>query len=256
MVTAGTSRPDPVHYMAEVAATVSGVAYKRLVLAHLELDAGHRVLDVGCGPGTDLLSMSERVGGDGVVIGVDHDQRMLVAARNRTAADRRTAVAAGDAHALPLRSDSVDRARTDRALQHVADPARAIAELRRVLRPGGLAVVAEPDWGTLAIDAPDAAAGHAFVEFTCAEVVRNSLLGRQVARLAAGAGFEIRDVAAVTTVFRDFATADKILGLRRNAVSATDRGYLTAEQAGAWLASLEAGPMLGGVTMFVTTATA
>lgn len=256
MPTAGTARPDPVDYMAKVAATTSGVAYKRLVLARLDLNAGQRVLDVGCGPGTDLTSMSEGLGDGGLVVGVDHDQRMLTAARRRTATGRRVVVAAGDAHHLPLRSGSVDRARTDRALQHVTDPARAIGELRRVLRPGGLAVVAEPDWGTLAIDTADAAAGRAFVEFTCDQVVRNALLGRQVARLAATAGFEIRDVAAVTTVFRDFDTADKILGLRRNAASATDRGYLTVEQAGAWLAALEAGPMLASVTLFVTTARA
>lgn len=253
MVVPGAARPDPVDYMAEVAASPSGVAYKRVVLARLDLQVGQRVLDVGCGPGTDLVSTADRVGSEGLVVGVDRDERMLAAARLRMAGADRVLLTAGDAHCLPVRSGGLDRVRTDRALQHVADPAAAIGELHRVLRPGGLAVLAEPDWGTLAVDAADAAASRAFVEFTCAEVVRNPTLGRQAARLAAGAGFEVRAVDAVTSVFRDFATADKILGLHRNAASAVEHGYLTAERADGWLAALESGTMTAAVTLFVTT---
>jgi ubiquinone/menaquinone biosynthesis C-methylase UbiE len=40
-------------------------------------------------------------------------------------------------------------------LQHVADPLRALGEIRRVLRPGGRLVMGEPDWDSLAIDHPD-----------------------------------------------------------------------------------------------------
>ena len=58
---------------------------------------------------------------------------------------------AGDVHALPLADGSMDRAKVDRVLQHVQNPAKALAEARRVLRPGGLLCMAEPDWDTLVV---------------------------------------------------------------------------------------------------------
>jgi len=69
---------------------------------------------------------------------------------------------------LPLEGHSVDRARaTDRAMQHVADPAAAFAEIRRVLRPGGIAVLTEPDWASAIIDG-DLAVNLAFKTATSA----------------------------------------------------------------------------------------
>src|SRR4051812_25976307 len=150
-----TGRPDPVAYLGEVARSRQGRDYKGVVLESLELGPGLVVLDVGCGPGTDLAAMAGLVAPDGVVIGVDHDERMVREAAQRTADLPGVEVRPGDAHALPLADASVDRARTARVLQHVADPAAAVTDIARVLRPGGVVAFAEPDWGTLVVDAGD-----------------------------------------------------------------------------------------------------
>lgn len=151
-----------ISYLDEAAASDVGREYKRHVLHDLRIEPGHVVLDVGCGPGTDLPAMATAAGPAGKVIGVDHDPAMRDPARKRIRAYPNVEIQAGDAHTLPLDPASVDRARADRVLQHLADPARAVTELRRVLRPGGRVVLAEPDWDTLAIDANDTSISRAY----------------------------------------------------------------------------------------------
>ena len=57
---------------------------------------------------------------------------------------------------MPFATNAFDAVRVERVLQHVADPATALAELVRVLRPAGRIVIAEPDWPDLRVPAcPD-----------------------------------------------------------------------------------------------------
>jgi ubiquinone/menaquinone biosynthesis C-methylase UbiE len=252
-----TGRPDPVAYLGEVARSTQGRDYKAAVLESLELGPEQVVLDIGCGPGTDLAAMAAFVAPDGVVIGVDNDERMVNEAAQRTADLLGVEVRRGDAHALPLADASVDRARTDRVLQHVADPAAAVADIARVLRPGGLVVFAEPDWGTLVVDAGDdvgRSVSREFASWTCEQVVRNATVGRSLARHASGAGLLVRAVSAYPSVWTTFETADRVLGLTRNSASAVEGGYVDATDRDAWLAGLAAGPVVAAVSLFVVVA--
>ncbi|MGO4614910.1 methyltransferase domain-containing protein [Nocardia sp. 2YAB30] len=70
-------------------------------------------MDLGCGPGTDLGTLAEAVTATGAVIGVDHDQAAIDAAREHTAELHNIAVHLGDIHALQLAEHIADRARTD-----------------------------------------------------------------------------------------------------------------------------------------------
>jgi ubiquinone/menaquinone biosynthesis C-methylase UbiE len=108
-----TARPDPVDYMLQVARTPSAIAYKAHVLAELDLSPGMVLVDVGCGPGTDLRAMAQRAAPTGLVLGLDRDRQMLGAATVRLS--RVASLAAADAHRLPLTSGVVDRLRTDRS---------------------------------------------------------------------------------------------------------------------------------------------
>lgn len=196
---------------------------------------GHVVLDVGCGPGTDLPAMAAATGPNGKVIGVDQDPMMCDTARQRTRAYPYVEVQAGDAHALPFEPASVDRVRADRVLQHLADPATAVAELRRVLRPGGRVALAEPDWDTLAIDAPDIATSRAYTRFVTANVVRNAAIGRGLSRLLHNAGFIVDSVNATVAVFRDYRSAETILRTTAVAERAWQASHLDEDTARAWL---------------------
>jgi ubiquinone/menaquinone biosynthesis C-methylase UbiE len=250
------SAPDPVAYLDRAAASAPGQRYKRILLAALDLRAGHHVLDIGCGPGTDLATFAAAVGPAGRVVGVDRDPRMVTVAAGRLGDRANVEVRLGDAHALPVDDDSVDRAYLDRVVQHLENPRRAMAEVRRVLRPGGVVGLAEPDWDTLVIDDVDLATSRAFARFLADVQVRNAAIGRALARLATDEGLVPRTVTGTPILFRDFPTAEAILGLRRNADRAVAAGFVTRDAAQAWLDRLGDGPFLAAFVLFAVTAEA
>ena len=96
------------------------------------------VLDVGCGNGRYLAAFRDR-GHRGAALGFDLSAGMAAAAREHASA---AAFGVADAQALPVRSKSVDVALAMHMLYHVPDVAAAIAALRRVVRPGGVALIA------------------------------------------------------------------------------------------------------------------
>ncbi|WP_020666791.1 methyltransferase domain-containing protein [Amycolatopsis nigrescens] len=246
-----TSRPED--YLLRLAESEAG-SYKRLALSLLDVEPGQVVLDLGCGPGTDLPAFAEAVTERGRVIGLDHDAESLAKARQRTARLGQVELLAGVLPAIDLPPESVDRAHTDRVLQHVADPAAVLGELRRVLRPGAKAVFAEPDWDTLAIDAPELEFARAYTRYVSDQVVRNAAIGRQLVRYAVGAGFEVPTVVPVTTVFRDVREADRVLGFERVTRRGVAAGHLPEAGAGRWLEHLATQPFFASATLYLVLA--
>jgi SAM-dependent methyltransferase len=104
------------------------------------------VVDVGCAFGYGTAAIASRRG-DRRVIGVEPDPEHVQEARRRYPW---LTFVQGDAAALPLPTDSVDAAVMLDVLEHVADPAAVLAELHRVLRPGGRLVISVPHRGVLA----------------------------------------------------------------------------------------------------------
>ena len=113
--------------------TYSRMRLEQALEAHLPRSAaGLRALDVGCGTGHHLRALSER---GFEVAGVDGSQEMLDAARvENPAADLRMA----DVAALPFDDASFDLILCVEVLRYLDDPRRCIAEILRVLRPGGV----------------------------------------------------------------------------------------------------------------------
>jgi ubiquinone/menaquinone biosynthesis C-methylase UbiE len=241
----------PADYLIRFATSAIGRAYKSLALAEFDLRPGNAVLDLGCGPGADLLDLAGAVGDQGRVVGVDNDPKAAHEARARTAHLEHVEIREGDVHELTVPSASIDRVHTDRVLQHVADPLKVLAEARRVLRPGGKAIFAEPDWGTLMIDYPDLSIADAYRRFIVERAIRNSVIGRQLPRLAAEAGFEVTKIIPITTVYRDVEEADKILGFKRVTERAVAADYLPASAAGPWLKYLTSGPFFASGSLYI-----
>lgn len=100
---------------------------------------GDRLLDVGTGTGAVARAALARVGATGSVVAVDPNEGMLaVAARLAPSVDIRRGVG----EHLPLSVDEVDCVTCQFALMFIEDPARAIAEMARVIRPAGRVAVA------------------------------------------------------------------------------------------------------------------
>jgi ubiquinone/menaquinone biosynthesis C-methylase UbiE len=121
-------------------------AQERL-LALAALRPGERVLDVACGTGLVTFPAADAVGPTGGVFGTDISDAMVTSLRESAAARGVGQVAAErmDAEELPLPDASFDAALCALGLMYVPDPPKALREMRRVLRPGGRAVLAV--WG-------------------------------------------------------------------------------------------------------------
>lgn len=245
----------PADYLMRAATSDLGKAYKAIAAEEMAIRPGDVVVDLGCGPGADLPAFAEAAGSSGRVLGIDHDPDAVRRAREQTEDLPQVEVHEGDIQALGIPAASVDKVHTDRVLQHVPDPRAALAEARRVLRDGGTAVFAEPDWDTLVIDYPDLASARAYTRYITDHVIRNPAVGRQLPRLAAGAGFSVAKVTPITAVFREVGAADQVLGLQRVTGRAVAAGYLTQDTAERWLDHLATQPFFASTTLFITTAT-
>ena len=105
------------------------------------IGAAARVLDVGCGTGSLLAALAETDRG-AELHGIDASGIYATAAASRFAADGRVQVRQGDAEALPYADGTFDAALSQLVLQFVSAPATALAEMRRVVRPGGTVAAA------------------------------------------------------------------------------------------------------------------
>jgi arsenite methyltransferase len=122
---------------------------RALVLEALAPEPGEVILDVGCGPGFYVADLLER---GATVTGVDSSPAMLAIARKRAPG---ALLLEGTATQLPLEDAAFDRALSVQVLEYVADVDGALAELRRVLRPGGRLVIWDIDWSTLSWHSDD-----------------------------------------------------------------------------------------------------
>jgi SAM-dependent methyltransferase len=157
---------------------------------------GRTVVDAGCGAGRAVAELSER---GAHAIGVDLDPEMIAVARERWPAGE---FHVGDACELPLETGSVSYYRADKVLHALDDPARAVAEARRVLAPGGRAVLVGQDWDMIVVDSDDPEATRRLVHAK-ADSLPSPHAGRKYRNLLLDAGFTDPVVEVHTGVFTD-----------------------------------------------------
>src|SRR4051812_32850353 len=146
---------DAARHIQRLYSTPDVVQQRAEVLALLAAHPGERVLDVGSGPGFLVASLADAVGPGGAVHGVDPSEPMNAAARDLLGTRPWARIDDGDAVQLPYADGAFDAAVSTQVYEYVADLPRALAELRRVLRPGGRALVLDTDWDSVVWHATD-----------------------------------------------------------------------------------------------------
>jgi ubiquinone/menaquinone biosynthesis C-methylase UbiE len=166
------------HVIEYLSGTASNPEIRRMraTASHLFAAAeGERLLDAGCGLGEVARHLGSVVGPRGSVVALDHSADVISAALARHDGGPVTYVV-GDVTALDLPDDHFDGVRSERVLQHLADPGAAIAELVRVTRPGGRVCVIDTDWPSLTHDG--------FAHLDDPSVRASGLLGSAAGRIA------------------------------------------------------------------------
>jgi SAM-dependent methyltransferase len=232
---------------------------KQQSMESLHLAPGMAVLEVGCGLGLDAETLAARVGPAGRVVGIDASHDLIAAARQRTAVlDLSLEFAVGDAHALGF-PDSFDAARTDRVLQHLSDPAKAVREMARVVRPGGRLAVLEPDWESVAVGGVDRAIARALVRYKADVAIAHGTVGRDVRGLLVEAGCEEVMARQGAITFGSLEFAERVMSLRASLDGAVRQGWVDAARAETWWDALkdldQAGKFFAAMSGIVASAT-
>lgn len=230
-------RRDATSYLDKVATDLS--ALKRRLADLLEPLPGQRLLDVGCGTGVDVFSLTERVAPGGHVTGVDTATELVEGARTRAGSNTSVDFQVAEACDLPFADSSFDGARSERVLQHVPDPGLAISELVRVTRPGGRILVADPDHGMWAPDLADRDLTRRLMAFWV-DHIRNPWMGRQLPNLMMAAGVRDLRIELLPLVLTSLATADTVIGIADVAAASVAENAASEQEATAWQADLMA----------------
>lgn len=208
----------------------------------MQIQPGHRVLDLGCGPGTDTIPLAALVGANGRVIGADYDEAMITEALQRA---EQAGVNAWvehqcvDAMSLPFATDYFDSCRSERLFQHLHHPELALAEMIRVTKPGGWVIVVDTDWGSLSADSDDTDIERRLTRFLAESILHNGYSGRKLYRLfkqqnLADIAFEVFPVATPSyALARQGTQAEKI---EQEALKA---GVITSDELNRWQSGLE-----------------
>ncbi|MGR9045353.1 MAG: methyltransferase domain-containing protein [Gammaproteobacteria bacterium] len=160
-------------------------AVKRDSYSRMQISEGDTVLDVGCGPGLDVMALAELVGSSGKVIGFDHDKAMLNQALENIAhtfQDRDISLIEGSADRLPFQDNNFASTRSERLFMHLTSPELALSEIVRVTRPGGRIVIADTDWASLSIDNELPKIEQALLNYRIDQVLNNGYSGRSLYR--------------------------------------------------------------------------
>lgn len=215
---------------------------KQRCLELMAVQLGHRVLDVGCGPGIDTLVLAEEVGSDGQVVGVDYDPRMVERANERA---RSAGVASWvthvhtDATTLPFEDDYFHACRSDRVFQHLVDPGRTLDEMLRVTRPGGWIVLADPDQGTVSIDTPEVDIERKLMRLRAETLFHNGFAGRRHRGELRRRGLQDISVQLFELVVTDYGMLRRVDMFDRMEQTAVDTGVITAQELARWHESLD-----------------
>lgn len=211
----------------------------RAIFDLLAVQEGETILDVGCGTGGAVRALAPQVGQAGQVIGIDVSTTMIAEAKARSTGltlpiDYRIA----DAHALPFADNCFDGCYATGVFEILPDPRRALAEMVRVLRPGGRLVIPGPDADASVIDAADRDVTRRFIHFM-SDYESNGWIGRQLPGYALDLGLEEINITPLTGIVTDFAFA-YALWFRASLAHAQAAGVLSAAEVTAWVADQQA----------------
>ena len=212
------------------------VDQRRAIRAALALQPGEQVLDIGSGPGFLAAEMAEEVGAGGHVHGIDPSDSMLAIARR---GETPVEYGRGDALALPFEDERFDVAVSTQVYEYVENIEGALAEARRVLRPGGRLLVLDTDWDSIVWHSRDRDRTERVLA-AWNEHLADPYLPRRLPGLLRAARLEVADAAIIPILNQGADRNTYSAGMvRLVAEYVAGRGGVTPDEAAAWADDLE-----------------
>lgn len=213
---------------------------RRRMAEALRLKEGMRILDAGCGTGDPTRRLAEQVGRSGKLVGIDPSETLIDEAHRRAKAqgldiDYRV----GSIYELPFPDNSFDGAQAEKVLAHLKDPGKGLAEMVRVVRPGGYIAVFDLDADSMILNVPgQKEATRKLVHMLC-----DGLGCGQVGRLMPGLMHDLRftDVRLdpMALMLTDPKFADEYWHFKDMAQRAVKASVFTEAEAAAWCEALD-----------------
>lgn len=216
--------------------------------------AGDVAVDVGAGTGAEVRRLAALVGATGRAVGVEPHAGLRAEAIARASATGSTAeYVDGDASALPFEDGSVQVIRCERVFQHLPDSDAAVAEMARVLAPGGRVAITDSDWGTSVISVGDPDVVRRLNDASWRRTA-NPFSGRRLRGQLTRAGLAVdADIGSSAVILPDEMLVDPAL-LRINSAAAVAEGAITQDEADRLeyevVEAAKAGEVFFAVTMF------
>ncbi len=205
---------------------------------------GTSILEVGCGLGDDAAALARRVAPGGEVRAVDGSEAMVQAARRRHGDVAGLSFDVADATRLPYSEATFDGCRIDRVLQHIADPAAAIREMTRVLRPGGRLAAFDNDWETLTVDSTNRPLTRTILNTWC-DRFPSGWIGRRMVGLFMDAGLTDVEAHPKTLISSDLDVADRVFSFFATADGLVTAGTIDRDDADRWRNELRSADAAG-----------
>ena len=162
-------------------------------MAQIGLPAGARVLEVGCGNGA-VTKLAMRHLAPAEVVGIDPSPVFIAMATESFAGEPRAAFALGDAAASGQPDGSFDLVIAHTVYSHLRDPQAALAEARRVLKPGGRLAIFDADFAGLSVAQCDGDPLQAAAAVVLRHLVHAPHIMRRLPALIAAAGLSLQSL--------------------------------------------------------------
>jgi SAM-dependent methyltransferase len=212
----------------------------------LDARPGERIVDLGCGTGSALAVIARGVEAD--LVGLDFSAAVLRVAAGTLAGlshGRLLLVQADLARPIPLAAASVDRALCHNVLECLADPAALVAEVHRILRPGGRLVLSHSDFDTLVFASEDLELTRRLVRTYCdtqqpwMQAV-DGTIGRRLVDIVGHSPLRVERVAAYVNLSRWFRPGELGYVYAHNLVGTLRAsGAVDPAELDGWLVGLE-----------------
>jgi ubiquinone/menaquinone biosynthesis C-methylase UbiE len=205
-------------------------------LDRMAIDTRSDVLDLGCGTGIAGRAIASRPDFKGSVLGIDLSDHLVDTATRLAGSEGlgdRVTFKVGQSQTLDLPPASFDAVIAHTLFSHLDEPAKVLAEMRRVLRPDGVIGIFDGDYASLTFELGDEQRSRQMDDAIISSLVTNPRILRQMPRLLKQAGLVVS--AVMPSIITEAGTAEFWKGsIESYAAIVPSAGLITQAEAAEW----------------------